>query len=341
MPVPFLRGFATSSTANKEKHVAIVGGGAAGFYAAVRLLAKSSDVTVDIFERLPAPHGLVRYGVAPDHPEVKNCMSKFRKVASNPRVRYFGNVEIGSGGGPQELSLDTLRSLYDGVVLSYGASRDKHLGIAGEQGDDKRMGVVSARQFVAWYNGLPEAQNLEPDLESYDKVVIVGHGNVAMDCARILLTDPKYLATTDITEQALNVLRRSKIRHVEMVGRRGPLQVSFTTKELREMTKIPGLQIVTDVDLISAECKTDEGAAFVNRFQPLRRMMVLLLEHAVPYADESASRKTFKLSFLKSPTEVLLDQKWGASGTVVPRVLRLQKNKLEGLPETAKALPTE
>ncbi|KAJ2853144.1 NADPH-adrenodoxin reductase, partial [Coemansia erecta] len=339
MSVPLLRGFASSSVATKEKHVAIVGGGAAGFYAAARLMAKTSDVTVDIFERLPAPHGLVRYGVAPDHPEVKNCMNKFNGVARNPRVRFFGNVAIGGGTG--ELSLETLRSLYDGVVLSYGASRDRQLGIAGEQGDGKHMGVVSARQFVAWYNGLPEAQSLEPDLESYDKIVIVGHGNVALDCARILLTDPEVLATTDITEQALNVLRRSKIRHVELVGRRGPLQVSFTTKELREMTKIPGLQIVTDVDLISSECKTDEGGEFVHRFQPLRRMMVLLLEHAVPEADLSASGKTFKLSFLKSPTEVLFDQKWGPSGTIVPQVLRLQKNKLEGLPETAKALPID
>ncbi|KAJ2553466.1 NADPH-adrenodoxin reductase [Coemansia sp. RSA 1933] len=336
-PRLLVRGFATGSPICKEKHVAVVGGGAAGFYTAARLLAKTSDVAIDIFEQLPTPHGLVRYGVAPDHPEVKNCMGKFDDVASNERVRFFGNVTI--GGGASELSLEMLRSLYDGVVLSYGASRDRQLGIPGEDGEGVRTGVLSARRFVAWYNGLPEAQDLKPDLESYDRIVIIGHGNVALDCARMLLTDPDVLATTDITAQALDALRQSKIRHVEMVGRRGPLQVAFTTKELREMTKIPGLQIVSDVDLISSECKKDSGVAFLAKSRPLKRMMDLLLKHAVPQATNSED-KTFTLSFLKSPMEVLFDQNWGAEGSVVPQVLRLQRNTLEGAPETARAMPT-
>ncbi|KAJ2514189.1 NADPH-adrenodoxin reductase [Coemansia sp. RSA 2049] len=347
-----------------SKHVAIVGGGAAGFYTAARLLAKtqgSNKVLVDIFEQLPTPHGLVRYGVAPDHPEVKNCMSKFRDVAEDRRVRYFGNVKIGGSGGGDGLTLQALQSVYDGVVLAYGASRDKKLGIPGEDGSGDRTGVLSARRFVAWYNGLPAAQDLRPDLESFDKIVIIGHGNVALDCARMLLTDPDVLATTDITAQALGALRRSRIRHVEMVGRRGPLQVSFTTKELREMTKIPGLRIVSDVALISDQCASEAGVEYLAKSRPLKRMMDLLLKHAVPpsagggscpgtAADEGAG-KSFELSFLRSPVQVLFDQKWDSSNcgndsasatatTTVPQVLRLQKNTLEGPPDAARAQPT-
>ncbi|KAJ1987698.1 NADPH-adrenodoxin reductase [Coemansia sp. RSA 1358] len=334
------RCFTTSAAPKQGENVAIVGGGAAGFYTAARLLTKPGDFNVDIFEQLPTPHGLVRYGVAPDHPEVKNCMNKFDEVASNARVRFFGNVRVGSNGS---LSLDSLRSLYDSVVLSYGASKDRHLGIPGENGNGgDRFGVLSARRFVAWYNGLPEAQDLKPDLFSFDKIVIVGQGNVALDCARILLTDPDELAKTDITAQALEVLRKSKIRHVEMVGRRGPLQVAFTAKELREMTKIPGVRIVSDTDFISSECT--HGAAFLANSRPLKRMMDLLLKHAVPPTNISAiasAEKTFEISFLKSPTQVLFNQKWGDSGEEVPQLLRFQVNKLEGLPDAAKALPTD
>ncbi|KAJ1892848.1 NADPH-adrenodoxin reductase, partial [Coemansia sp. S17] len=208
---PGIRQFSVSIRVFRDKNIAIVGGGAAGFYTAARVLAKTKDVKIDIFEQLPTPFGLVRFGVAPDHPEVKNCTTKFDQVSGNHRVRYFGNIQVG-----KQLALDKLRSVYDGVVLSYGASEDRRLGIPGEDGVDGKWGVVPARQFVAWYNGLPEAQGLCVDLKAFDKVVIVGHGNVALDCARILLTDPKDLATTDITAHALDTLRGSNVRHVEM-----------------------------------------------------------------------------------------------------------------------------
>ncbi|KAJ1966345.1 NADPH-adrenodoxin reductase [Dipsacomyces acuminosporus] len=325
-------------------NVAVIGGGAAGFYTAARILAKTKRVNVDIFERLPTPHGLVRYGVAPDHPEVKNCMSKFDEVASDPRVRYFGNVEIGSGGLP----LEKLRYVYDGVVLSYGASMDRRLGIPGEDGKairhagneaDKRLGVLSARQFVAWYNGLPEAQHLEPDLSSYNKIIIIGHGNVALDCARILLTPTQKLAKTDITSRALEALSSSCIRHVEMVGRRGPLQVSFTTKELREMTKIHGVKLICDRDLVKSEC--ERGMDFLAKSRPLKRMMDLLLEStSSPSAADNKLQRSFKLSFLMSPTEVKFDQQWQEEGEV-PQLMRFQVNRLEGPPESAKAVPTD
>ncbi|KAJ2701464.1 NADPH-adrenodoxin reductase [Coemansia sp. IMI 209128] len=300
-----------SATPHRDTNIAIAGGGAAGFYTAARLLSKTTDTTIDIFEQLPTPHGLVRYGVAPDHPEVKNCMTKFDQVSGNPRVRYFGNVRVGD-----TLTLDTLRSMYSGVVLSYGASADRQLGIPGEEL------VVPARRFVAWYNGLPEAQGLDIDLRRVDRVVIIGHGNVALDCARILLTDPSDLASTDITAQALSALRESNVKHVEMVGRRGPLQVAFTTKELREMTKIPHLRILCDRDLVASEC--EKWASFVDSSRSLKRMMDLLMSHA----GKGGGEKSFTLSFLKSPVEV------------TERGVRFQVNRLDGPVDQAKAVGT-
>ncbi|KAJ2723183.1 NADPH-adrenodoxin reductase [Coemansia sp. Benny D115] len=348
------RCFATTSLCRSEQEssVAIVGGGAAGFYTAARLLAKTKNTRVDIFEQLPTPHGLVRYGVAPDHPEVKNCMGKFDEVAQDPRVRLFANVHVGGTGERKAtVSLDALRSAYDGVVLAYGASRDRKLGVPGEDGNGQgRLGVVSARLFVAWYNGLPEAQDLAVDLSSYDRVVIVGHGNVALDCARILLTDPDVLAQTDITSRAVEVLRKSRVRHVDMVGRRGPLQVAFTTKELREMTKIPGLQIICDRDLVGSECTA--GKALLESSRPLKRMMDLLLKHAVdikeaakPKQGGEEAKKTFTLRFLMSPKQVLFDQKPVGNGSLLddsvpPQVVRFALNRLEGPAESAKAVDT-
>ncbi|KAJ1823201.1 NADPH-adrenodoxin reductase [Coemansia sp. RSA 2599] len=349
-----MRCFSASVRIMKASNIAVVGGGAAGFYTAARVLAKTKDVNVDIYERLPTPHGLVRYGVAPDHPEVKNCMGKFDEVASDPRVRLFANISVGNGAENQgSVSLDLLRANYDGVVLAYGASRDRRLNIPGEDGRESRdstgsvvgrPGVISARRFVAWYNGYPEAQDLEIDLESFDRVVIVGHGNVALDCARVLLTDPDVLAKTDITSRAIRALRRSRVRHVEMVGRRGPLQVAFTTKELREMTKIPGLRIICDRDLVAAQCASDEGKKYLEASRPLKRMMDLLLKHAVSGeqldgSGGTAAEKTFTLRFLMSPLEMLFDQRMD-DDVVVPQVMRFGVNMLEGSPESAKAVAT-
>ncbi|KAJ1856331.1 NADPH-adrenodoxin reductase [Coemansia sp. RSA 1822] len=335
------RVFSTEQSAQVEHRVAVVGGGAAGFYTAARVLAKTSNVGIDIFEQQIPPHGLVRYGVAPDHPEVKNCTSKFASVSLDPRVRYFGNTKVGTRVGVSDL-----RSAYDAVVLAYGASEDKRLHIRGEDGHKDRVGVVSARMFVAWYNGLPEAQNLHMDLESHDTVVIVGHGNVALDCARILLAPREHLARTDITHHALSALARSNIRRVEMVGRRGPLQVSFTTKELREMTKLDNVQIVCDRSLVESECASAEE--FLAHKRPLRRMMDLLLKHSVCPRD-ARMEKQFHLRFLMSPTEVQYDNgqhvRLQTNGQLVRlqtngQLVRFQINELEGPPETARAVPT-
>ncbi|KAJ1893149.1 NADPH-adrenodoxin reductase, partial [Kickxella alabastrina] len=348
---PAFASFSTTRRLATDHNIAIVGGGAAGLYTASRILSKSPTTRIDIFEQLPTPQGLVRYGVAPDHPEVKNCTTKFNQVLQNPQVQFYGNIPVGTESDHGcSVPLERLRSVYGGVVLAYGASKDRKLGIEGEDGCGGRVGVVSARLFVAWYNGLPEAQDVQLDLESFDRMVIVGHGNVALDCARILLTDPNDLARTDITERAVAALRKSNVRHVEMVGRRGPLQVSFTTKELREMTKMPGLEIICDRRLLESECAGEEGRRVLEASRPLKRMMDLLLKHSVDSnspkpinenelgAGGVKENKTFTLRFLLSPLRVLYNQV--EEGLKAPQVMEFVVNRLSGPPESARAQAT-
>lgn len=179
-------------------------------------MGKIQDVIIDMYEQLPVPYGLVRFGVAPDHPEVKNCQDTFEEVAQSPRFNYIGNVRIGT-----DIELSKLKPHYDAMLFSYGATEDRKLGIPGEH----LPGVFSAREFVGWYNGLPQFQNLKPDLLAGEQAVVIGQGNVALDVARILLTPVDTLRTTDITEQAIQTLSESKVKSVRVIGRRGPLQV--------------------------------------------------------------------------------------------------------------------
>ncbi|KMP05356.1 NADPH:adrenodoxin oxidoreductase [Coccidioides immitis RMSCC 2394] len=213
--------------------VAVIGSGPAGFYAAYRLMGKVDNAFVDMYEHLPVPFGLVRYGVAPDHPEVKNCQDKFTEVANSSRFNFIGNVELGAA-----LPLRSLKPHYDAILFSYGASKDRELGIPGER--DIR-GIYSARAFVGWYNGLPEYRDLKPGLASSEEAVVIGQGNVAMDVARVLLTDVDILRKTDMAEYALEELSRSKIKRVRVVGRRGPMQGAFTIKEIRELLQLPSV----------------------------------------------------------------------------------------------------
>jgi adrenodoxin-NADP+ reductase len=216
--LPHVERDGNSTTPKKPLRLAIIGSGPAGFYTAHRLMKKIPDVVVDMYEQLPVPYGLVRFGVAPDHPEVKNCEDTFEEVAASPRFNYIGNVRIG-----YDIELVKMKPHYDAILFSYGASEDRQLGIPGEN----RRGVFSAREFVGWYNGLPEFQNLNPDLEAGDQAVIIGQGNVALDVARILLTPLNTLRKTDITSHALESLSRNKVKSVKVVGRRGPLQVGL------------------------------------------------------------------------------------------------------------------
>ncbi|XP_044721966.1 uncharacterized protein HRG_04881 [Hirsutella rhossiliensis] len=204
-------------------------------------MSRRPDARVDMYEALPVPFGLVRYGVAPDHPEVKNCQGRFEEIAASPNFRFIGNVSVGRSGHSAEhctVQLETLMRHYDSILLAYGASEDRQLGIPGEA----TLGsVYSARQFVGWYNGFPDSAGLAPDLTRGEEAVIIGQGNVALDLARMLLAGVDILRATDITEHALAQLASSRIRRVRVVGRRGPMQAAFTIKEVRELMKLPNV----------------------------------------------------------------------------------------------------
>jgi ferredoxin/flavodoxin---NADP+ reductase len=207
--------------------VAIVGAGPAGFYAAEALLANDA-IRVDMFDRLPTPFGLVRAGIAPDHPRTKQVARAFERTGCNPKFRYFGNIHVG-----EDISVADLKLHYDAVLLSHGAAADRKLAIDGEN----LPGCHSATEIVGWYNGHPDYADLAVDLSVSD-AVIIGNGNVAADICRILLTNPDHLASTDIAAHALRSLRMSRVRSVHIVGRRGPEDCKFTSPELKELGSI-------------------------------------------------------------------------------------------------------
>src|SRR6266511_3054701 len=210
--------------------VAVVGSGPAGFYAAGALLAADIPVEVDMIERLPTPWGLVRLGVAPDHPKIKSVSRAFEKIAAQPGFRFFGNVEVG-----RDVRHDELLELYDAVVYSVGAQADRRMGIPGED----LPGSWAATAFVAWYNGHPDYQHLEFDL-SHERAVVIGNGNVAIDVARMLARTKEELDPTDATGQAVAAIAASGIREIVMLGRRGPAQAAFTPPELKELGELGG-----------------------------------------------------------------------------------------------------
>lgn len=225
-------------------HVAIVGSGPSGYFAAASLLKFAAseesgdrDVRIDMLEMLPTPWGLVRSGVAPDHPKIKSISAQFEKTAMDPRFRFFGNIRVGEHVHPAELA-----ERYDAVIYAIGAQSDRALAIPGED----LPGSMAAVDFVGWYNAHPHFEEMTPDL-SAGRAVVIGNGNVALDVARILVCDPDALASTDIADHALESLHSRGVEEVVIVGRRGPLQAPFTTLELRELGDLNGLG---DVDII-------------------------------------------------------------------------------------------
>ncbi|XP_077298647.1 NADPH:adrenodoxin oxidoreductase, mitochondrial isoform X2 [Arctopsyche grandis] len=270
--------------------VCVVGAGPGGFYAAQHLAKHLPNATVDIIEKLPVPFGLVRFGVAPDHPEVKNVINTFTKVAESKNVNFYGNITLG-----KDITLTQLKDNYHAVLLAYGAEHDKQLNIPNE----KFPNVLSARNFVGWYNGVPTDQNLEVDL-SGSSAAILGQGNVAMDVARILLTPVDILKKTDITENALAVLSDSKIKNVHLIGRRGPLQAAFTIKELRELIKLPMCKTVwREKDFIGI-AEVTSGLA-----RPKKRITELMLKSLSEMNASSTYDKRFLPVFCRSPLKFL------------------------------------
>src|SRR5688572_20847649 len=240
-----------------DLRVAIVGSGPAAFYAAGVLLASEDPgVEVDMIERLPTPWGLVRLGVAPDHPQLKTVSRAFEKIAARPGFRFFGNVEVG-----RDVTHDELASLYDAVVYAVGSQTDRRLGVPGED----LPGSWAATELVAWYNGHPDFQHLEFDL-SHERAVVIGNGNVALDVARMLALTGEELAPTDTTDAAIAAIVSSGIREIVVVGRRGPVQAAWTSTELGELGDLAGADVVvdpTELELDPASESELEGASNV------------------------------------------------------------------------------
>lgn len=276
--------------------VAIVGAGPSGFFAAASLLrfgATSAsdggpDVNVDMIEMLPTPWGLVRSGVAPDHPKIKSISRTFEKTAEDPRFRFFGNVVVG-----RDVTADELAERYDAVVYAVGAQSDRPMGIPGED----LPGSVAAVDFVGWYNAHPHFTEMAPDI-STGRAVVVGNGNVAIDVARILVTDPDVLAATDIADHALESLRARGISEVVIAGRRGPLEAAFTTLELRELGELDGVDVIIDpADLAGI---TDADAEAAGKIAAGN--MKVMRDYALRAPRDGHRR--IVLRFLTSPVEI-------------------------------------
>lgn len=231
--------------------VAVVGAGPSGLYAVEALTAQSEvAVTVDVIDRLPVPFGLVRYGVAPDHLSLRGVRDTLERVFSKPGVRFLGGVEVGA-----DLTLETLRRHYDAVLLTYGASRDRKLGIPGEE----LAGSIAATDLVNWYCGHPDAprEAIEAALDGVQSVVVVGVGNVAIDVTRVLAKTVAELDHTDMPQHVLDVLGTSSITDVHVLGRRGPVQATWTTKELRELGELADADVVVDPAEVDVPAPTD------------------------------------------------------------------------------------
>ena len=273
--------------------VAVIGSGPSGFYAAEHLQSQPDLlVQVDMYDRLPTPFGLVRGGVAPDHQKIKSVTRIYDRIAAHPEFRFFGNVELG-----RDITHDDLIAYYHAVIYAVGARTDRRMGIPREY----LPGSHSATEFVGWYNAHPDFRSLQFDL-SGERAVVVGNGNVAMDLARILASPLEDLAQTDIAEHALEALAESRIREIIVLGRRGPAQAAFTTKELRELGHIAGCEVVVD----PAEAELDAlSAAEVARAPD--RTRDANLEVLADYAGRTPSGdgRRVVLRFLASPVEII------------------------------------
>ncbi|WP_163509383.1 FAD-dependent oxidoreductase [Fodinicola acaciae] len=222
---------------DRPLRVAVIGAGPAGIYAADALTSSDLPVTVDVYDKLPAPYGLVRYGVAPDHPKIQSISEKLRLILERDEVRFFGNVAIGD-----DLTLDDVRRHYDAVLFSTGIPGHRDLGVPG----DNLPSCQAAADFVSWYNGHPDALPARP-LES-ERVAVIGAGNVALDVARMLVTHADDLASTDVPDDVLAALRTNKVTDVYVVGRRGPAYAKFTAPELRELPELDDVDLIVHPD---------------------------------------------------------------------------------------------
>jgi ferredoxin--NADP+ reductase len=291
----------------RSLRVAIVGAGPAGIYAADTLTKSDADVSIDLFERMPAPYGLIRYGVAPDHPRIKGIVNALQRVLERPQIRLFGNVEYGV-----DLKLDDLREFYDAVIFSTGAEKDRDLDIPGIDLD----GSYGAADFVSWYDGHPDVPREWPLTAS--SVAVLGVGNVALDVARILAKTADELLTTDIPDNVHQGLKSSPVTDVHVFGRRGPAQAKFTPLELRELDHSPNVEVIVHpegIDFCAA------SMALIRSNKQVEMVVKTLQEWAI--RDEGTRPRRLHLHFLQAPTEVL-----GEDGSVIG--LRTETMELTG-----------
>ncbi|WP_329310130.1 FAD-dependent oxidoreductase [Streptomyces sp. NBC_01262] len=303
--------------------IAVVGSGPSGVYTAEALAHQDAvpDVAVDVLDRLPCPYGLVRYGVAPDHEKIKSLQGNLRRVLEDPRIRFLGNVAVGGALGP-----DALRSLYHAVVYCVGAATDRRLGVPGED----LPGSDSATRFVSWYSAHPDEPPDEFALRARSAVVI-GVGNVAVDVARILARGGEELRRTDVPDAALRALRESRVTDVHMVGRRGPSQAKFTTKELRELGALPDAEVLVRPD----ELALDPAYADPSGLPAVARRNVAVLRD---WAQRGASgrERRIHLRFFLRPVEVLGGGEPGRPGVTAVRFERTEPDGQGGVAGTGR-----
>jgi ferredoxin--NADP+ reductase len=306
-------------TSERPLRVAVVGSGPAGFYAAGALLASEDpSVEVDMIERLPTPWGLVRLGVAPDHPNLKAVSRAFEKVAKQPGFRFLGNVQVGG-----VLEHADLTQLYDAVVYAFGAETDRRLGIPGED----LPGSWAATELVAWYNGHPDFQHLEFDL-SGERAVVIGNGNVALDVARMLALTREELAPTDATDAAIEAIARTGIREIVVLGRRGPVQASWTPPELLEMGELAGADIVVDPSELELDPASE--AELTDASPIVRRNVDYLRDFA---AREPAGKPIrIVLRFRTSPVAILGEEHVEALEVVRNELVPDDSGRLRAVP---------
>jgi NADPH-dependent glutamate synthase beta subunit-like oxidoreductase len=294
MPVVSPDGSAPPPTADRPLRVAVVGAGPAGIYAADALTRQSTvPVAVDLIDRLPTPFGLVRHGIAPDHPKMRAIRDTLHRTLDDPLVRFVGNVDVGV-----DISLEELRAHVDAVIYTYGASLDRHLGIEGEE----LPGSLAATDLVAWYCGHPDADRarVEAALTGVRSVVVVGVGNVALDVARVLARTPDELESTDMPQHVLDALATTAVEEVTVLGRRGPAQATFTTQELRELDGLAAATVLVDPADLELDPASEERAAADRNVS--RNLAVLRgwADHA-PDPD----RVRLRLRFFSRPVRLL------------------------------------
>ena len=307
------------TTDGRALRVAVVGSGPAAFYATGVLLASEDPpVEVDMIERLPTPWGLVRLGVAPDHPQLKTVSRAFEKIAARPGFRFLGNVEVG-----RDVTHGELASLYDAVIYAVGSQTDRQLEISGED----LPGSWAATELVAWYNGHPDFQGLQFDL-SHERAVVVGNGNVALDVARMLALTREELAPTDTTDAAIEAIVGSQIREIVVLGRRGPVQAAWTSTELQELGELAGADVIVD----PAELELDPAseAELEAASNIVQRNVEILREFST--RDPSGKPRVVRLRFRVSPVAILGEERVEAVEIVHNRLEADESGRVRAVP---------